>query len=385
MLVDPHWSEYALTREFEQGKYIFKEGDPSDELYVIIEGQVAIIKGADTPTPLVLNYRGKDELIGEVSLLGDATRTASVLAVEPTTLLAINRRDFWALFDNKPTFREMIVRTLTERLLAADDSRLQAAASERDLFERLSSLAGENERLAEVVQLRQETMRFIVHDLRNPLNLVMMALGLIESDPDYAKTAETRHVLTMALSGVRRMFALIESLLDVDRLEDGGAALNLQPVDLRQVVDEVAEQYQPLARASRIEMTVQHLGDDLPLLEADRERLVRVVTNLVDNALKFTPAGKSLSITTWHEGDEVLAAIMDRGPGIPPEQRARVFDRFVQIGEQHDSARGFGLGLAYCRSAINAHGGRIWIEEGTEGIGSRFVFSLPIERPNGAQ
>ncbi len=376
MAIDPRWSQYAVVRTVGPGEYVFKEGDRSDELYLIVEGQVAVIKDAESPTPVVLSYKGEDELIGEVSLLGDTPRTASILALEPTTLLVINRDDFWRLFDEKPTFRQMVVRTVIDRLLAADESRVHAAATERALFDRLFALSSENERLAEVVHLRQETMRFIVHDLRNPLNLVVMALNLIESDPDYGENAETRRFLKMASGGVQRMFAMTESLLDVERLESGAAALHIEALDLRRVVDEAADQYRLLADSSQIALEVTHEDGELPVM-GDYERLVRVVTNLIDNGLKFTPTGKQLAVRTRREGSEVCVSVEDSGPGIPEDQRTRIFDRFVQVGTWHDRPRGFGLGLTYCRSAVRAHGGRIWVEDGVNGVGSRFVFTLP--------
>ncbi len=378
MSLDPRWAQYTSQQIVEPGQYIFKEGDPSDALYIILSGQVAIHKEIEGSDPLVLGYRGKDELIGEVSLLHETSRSASVLAIDRTTLLSIGHDAFWKLFDSAPAFRQMITDAIIERLLAADLSRVRAAVSEQQLFDRLGSIKDENERLAELMQLRNETIGFIVHDLRNPLNLVQMALSMIEVDPAYSADADTRRFLAMASGGVRRVFALIESLLDVERLDSGEVVLNLAPVDLAALVDTVVQRIQPLARASKVELTAAHREADMPPIIADQERLDRVITNLVDNGLKFTPASESVTVTTWHDGDHEFVSVEDGGPGIPQEQRARVFDRFVQGNQQSRGSRGFGLGLAFCRSAVQAHGGRIWLEDTAEGKGVRFVFALPI-------
>jgi signal transduction histidine kinase len=373
------WVSYAQRHSIPRGEYLFHEGDPSDALYIIDKGQVAIIKGALTEEPLVLNYRGEDELIGEVSLVTDVPRTASVMAVENTIAHRITRDDFWSLFQDDNAFRQIVMRTLVDRLLAADASRMRDAAAERDLFDRLSSLASENEQLAELMQLRQETIRFIVHDLRNPLNLMLMALHAIERTTDVIDDETTSHYITMARGGAARMLSLVESLLDVERLESGQATLDVGEVDVKSMIDEVAAQQRPVAHTADSDVLVRHRDGDLPPLHGDKVRLSRVITNLVDNGLKFTVAGEPVVIETWRDDDKLVVAVEDGGPGIPPEQRRRVFDRFVQTDSGKAQKRGFGLGLAYCRSAVNAHGGDIWVEEAESRQGSRFVFTIPFE------
>lgn len=378
MILPANWGEFVQTRAFELGEYVFKEGDPGDAFYVIEEGQVAIIKGAEGSSPLVLNFRGAGEMIGEIALLTDEPRTASVLAVEATRMSVMPRETFWRLFDESPPFREEVLQTLINRLLAADESRMQTAAAERELFNRLDSISDENERLAEIMQLRQETMRFIVHDLRNPLNLVMMALSMIDEEQG-GHNPELERFVAMASGGVRRMFSLVESLLDLERLEAGEAKLDLEMLDINELVDNIVEEYRPLARASDVKLALEHRAGDLPPVSADRTRLERVLTNLLDNAVKFSHIDAEVLITTDLIDGTVQVAVDDGGPGIPPEQRSRVFDRFVQLEGQSHGSRGFGLGLAFCRSAIAAHGGRIWVEEGRTG-GARFVFTLPVSR-----
>ncbi|MBN1122729.1 MAG: cyclic nucleotide-binding domain-containing protein [Anaerolineae bacterium] len=381
MQIDTRWSEYAEVLEYEPGEYVFKEGDPGNELYLVISGQVAIIKDAEGSAPLVLSYCTADQIFGEVSLLQYGPRTASAMAVEKTRLIGISRKEFWDLFHDKPVFREMIFQTVVNLLLNADESRKQSAAEERDLFERLGSLASEHDQLAEIVNLRQETMRFIVHDLRNPLNLIMMALSMIEADDAYNQNAESRRFLALAIGGVKRMYSLTESLLDVERLESGIASLHVNLIDMRSIVDGIVEEHRPLAWASQIELESRHVCADLPLVMGDTERLERVLNNLIGNALKFTRADGMVTVVTWEEGGQVFVAVDDQGPGIPADQRSRVFDRFVQLDDNRKGTRGFGLGLAYCRSAIQAHGGVIRVEDTPYGEGSRFVFSLPVSKP----
>jgi two-component system sensor histidine kinase KdpD len=102
------------------------------------------------------------------------------------------------------------------------------------------------------------------------------------------------------------------------------------------------------------------------------------MTNLIDNALKYTLPGTRVDLTAWRADDAVYVAVDDEGPGIPQEHRTRIFERFTQAGDSPQGRRGFGLGLAYCRSAMTAHGGKIWVEDAPVGTGMRFVFSLPV-------
>ncbi len=377
MAENPRWADYATPKHYQAGEYVFRENDPGDTMYMIEKGQVAVIKGADTDAPLVLGYRSEGDLIGEVSLLGDSPRSASVLALKPTTLLAINHDDFWRLFEGDAAFRRMVLQALIDRLLAADQSRVRAAAAEHELFERLASLSSEAERLAQIMQLRQETVGFIIHDLRNPLTLISMALAMLELDPSLQLQEETTRFLAMASGGAQRMQTLVEALLDVERLEGGEAELELESLDVLALLSEIVERLKPMAWASRINLGFNPPAGPLPAVRADRQRIDRVLTNLIDNALKYTPLGGQVTVSAWSDGEAVFVAVNDNGPGIRPEYREHVFDRFAQVEARRQGSRGFGLGLAYCRSAINAHGGKIWAEEGEGGVGTRFVFWLP--------
>ena len=117
----------------------------------------------------------------------------------------------------------------------------------------------------------------------------------------------------------------------------------------------------------------------LPVV-ADREKIERVVVNLLDNALKYTPENGRIWVQAGQKAESVWVSISDTGPGVPAEDRERIFERFTQGTGEKLKRRGFGLGLAYCRLAVEGHGGRIWIQDGPNGIGSRFTFTLPLEQ-----
>lgn len=371
------WERYTTSRRYEPGDHIFNEGEPSDEMYIVKEGQLAIMKEALDSEPLMLAYRRTGDLMGEVSLLSDSPRTASAVAVKPTTLLTISRDDFWRLMREDTDFQQTVIHTLIDHLLVADESRMVSAVWERELFKRFSSLSTEHERMAELMQLRQETIRFIVHDLRNPLNLVLMTLSMIKAT---GISEEAARFVAMAEGGARRVLSLVETMLDLERLQDGDVALDFELLDIADLVKDVVDRIGTLARNSEVDLLADLPAGDLSVVAVDRGRIDRVLTNLVDNALKFTPPGGKVTVGVRQESDKLVCSVNDTGPGIPPEQRERVFDRFAQTEEGRKLKKGFGLGLSYCRSAIMAHGGRIWAEEGEDGRGTKLLFTLPLEQ-----
>lgn len=364
------WDRYSISQEYQTGEYIFEEDQPADHIYVISSGRLAIIKNAHTDAQLVLSYVGAGELLGEVSLLANERRTATAMAVEPSRLLAISPDNFWKLLDDDWAFRHLLINELVKHLLAADRSRVDAAATERAL--------------SQVIELRQATTRFIVHDLQNPLSLIKLALTMIEEEPGYDPHSETAANIDSAKRSAARMMLLVESLLDVERLSSGAFTLDLAPLDMAALVEEVVSRNFTAAQYKDIVLTSDHPSDALPIIKADRQRIDRALTNLVDNALKFTPSGGRIIVSIRAKRDCLLISVSDTGPGIPPEQRKHLFERFIQTASGQQTRRGFGLGLAYCQLAVRAHGGNIWIEDAPQGhTGSHFIFSLPLGASTG--
>jgi signal transduction histidine kinase len=217
----------------------------------------------------------------------------------------------------------------------------------------------------------------IVHDLRNPLAVVygtmeiLRRLPLPESEAEYATAA-----LGAMDRSIRRMQRMVDTLLDITRLETAQATLQMEPVDIKALVDEVVAEELPLAQHSAVTLESE-LPPDLPQVQADRDVLLRVLCNLVDNGLKFTPKGGKVWIEVGPEPDALRFEVVDTGRGIPLKDRTRIFEKFTQVQRRGMARKGSGLGLAFCRMAVEAHGGRIWVEDGPVGKGSRFVFLLP--------
>jgi len=233
----------------------------------------------------------------------------------------------------------------------------------------------------DVQKLRDNLTHTMVHDLRNPLTNIRMALellnqvGLSGGGPSSAGEAQQREVLHIALNSTQRMLGLVNAILDVNRLESGQMPLVREPVPLRDATTEVFLTQMPQAMEKQLRLE-NLVPEHLPAPSADAGLIRRVLQNLVGNAIKFTPEGGLVRVTGSldPDGEKVLVTVADTGPGLPPELRANLFQKFV-TGRHRE--RGSGLGLAYCRLAVEAHGGRIWAA--TEpGGGAVFSFTLPL-------
>ncbi len=368
--------ELMSEQHVRQGQIIFHEGQLGDAMYIIWSGRAAVLKG-DIQTPVVLGYRGPGEIVGEMALLENRPRSATVVALEDMRLLSISRNDFENLLQSNPSVGMGILGTLSARLRAADDARNAGWEAEDRLSRQISELQTEKQQLLELQQLRQETTDLIVHDLRHPISSLFGIIKLLEMVLPQDVLETNRSLLNLGNSTCEHMQLLVDSLLDIARMESGEVGLELEAIDLRELVENSARRpVLPIRENVALQL---HLPDDLPIITGDREKLERVMANLVGNAIKYTPGGGKIAVAVARQNGHIRVKVTDTGPGIPPEDRERIFERFSRIRESSANRKGFGLGLAFCKLAVEAHGGKIWVEEGDEGIGSRFIFTLPLE------
>jgi signal transduction histidine kinase len=373
-------SSLLEEKRFEAGQIVFQEGNPGNAMYIVWSGRVAVVKG-DFASPTLLGYRGVGEIVGEMALLENETRSASVVVLEPARLLEITRENFEILLVQDPKLGVSILSVLSARLRAADNERKHIAHAESQLIERVSQLQTEKQQLLELERIRQDTIDLIVHDLRHPISSLFGAIKILEMVLPEDVLIENKQLLSIANSNCDHLQLMVESMLDVARMQDGSLKLNRRSISVQQFIIEAVNRVQILADMESI--TIEIVVPDQELtVEADEEKLYRILGNLLNNAVKYTPGGGQIRIMVIQEEDEVVFAIQDNGPGIPPEKREQVFDRFARLdnGSFRDRS-GFGLGLAFCRMAVEAHGGNIWVDSGTDNVGSRFAFSLPVAVP----
>jgi len=238
-----------------------------------------------------------------------------------------------------------------------------------------------NERAADLErekQWRTDFTNLVVHDLKSPLSVVSVSLGLVTSGKLDPVSDKIRPSLERAQRGTKETLDMVDNLLDVEKLEAGALKLAPSACAPTDLLRQPVESARTLGEARHITIDLC-IADALPDLQADEFLLRRVMQNLLSNAIKFTPDQEHIRVEAKLTGQFVTISVSDTGPGIPPAERERIFEKFVQI--QGSERRGVGLGLTLCKLAIEAHGGRIWVEDAPV-QGSRFVFTLPVSTVN---
>jgi signal transduction histidine kinase len=215
-------------------------------------------------------------------------------------------------------------------------------------------------------------MAFVVHDLKNPVNSMDLHAQVLLRNTALPETA--RASVAQIRSEARQLGRMILNLLDLSKADEGKLVPRLVPVDLRALVETVRSEFEVSAQARNVTLSA-HL--DVPTVSADEDLLRRALANLVENAIRHSPLGGAVTVTAAASADATEIRVVDTGAGVPPELRERVFDPFLQIESNDRSVNrgGRGLGLAFCRLAVEAHGGRIWVEDGVPG--AVFCVRLP--------
>jgi signal transduction histidine kinase len=276
-----------------------------------------------------------------------------------------------------------------------------AAFSEADeeFINQLAMQAAVATELYQSVQTRELITETLVHDIRSPVSAVLGALEVIEEssggsgggrpaainekgidqvafDGVLTNLGVITQAVQVARQGAYRVLNLIESLLDIARFESGKIEIIPERVALRPLVSAVFNSFELQSKEYGV-VLCNDVPADLPDLYVDQGKITRVISNLVDNALKFSPTGSQINVAgSMVEKGEVLVKVVDNGPGIPEEYREKIYERFGQIPGVQARRRGTGLGLTFCRLAVEAHGGRIWVESNPTG-GSIFILTLP--------
>lgn len=223
-------------------------------------------------------------------------------------------------------------------------------------------------------QLRRDLSAMIYHDLRGPLHTLGGSIRkLSQLLANYDEPA-VLSLLQVGLRSSRQLRRMVDSLLDVQRLEEGSRILNLTKQTPHVLLTQAFELVQPLAVEAEIRLRYD-VTDDLPPIYVDSDMMTRVVINLLENAIKYTPSGETISLIVRSQDNHLIVCVKDNGPGIPPHMVDKIFDKFNRVSYSN-APKGVGLGLAFCRLAVQAHGGEIWVESQLN-AGSNFFFTLP--------
>jgi signal transduction histidine kinase len=260
----------------------------------------------------------------------------------------------------------------TARFSESDLDRLSLFANRAAL----AIVASELHEAEETNRLLRDLSAMVTHDLKGPLTAITGFLDLLAAERLPGEQAE---YVEVARASSKWLSVLIAGILDVAKMESSGVRPSLEPLALAEEIPQALELIAYQVQEKRIALETA-LPADLPAVLADREMVRRIVVNLVGNSVKFAPEQSTIAVSARvaEEGDRLVVSVRDQGPGISKEHQARIFEKFVQVGKGRSAEKvSVGLGLAFCKMAVEAHGGSIWVES-EPGQGACFYFSLPL-------
>jgi PAS domain S-box-containing protein len=275
----------------------------------------------------------------------------------------------------------VILRDITDRKRREEEIRRlnaslmeQVAERTRELAEKVEALGRANVELQKLDRMRSEFVSLVSHQLRAPLTNMHGAVEHIGANCGIMNATCVR-MLTILNQQVERLDRLVRDVLNTARIESGDLILQPEPVSVLPVVQQVVEQIRARTTDRPFSLPTK---PGLPFVFADRDRVAEVLANLLDNADKYSPRGKDVNVEVRADETEVTLSVRDAGPGLPPKDLERVFDKFYRADNSDaQTAYGYGLGLYVCRRLVEAHGGRIWAENAPGG-GAVFSFTLPV-------
>jgi two-component system sensor histidine kinase GlrK len=233
------------------------------------------------------------------------------------------------------------------------------------------------ERLEEVDDMKSDFLSVMSHELRTPLTSIKEGANLLLEGVGGEISERQRRLLNIIAEEDKRLVNLVNSLLDLSKMEAGMMSYNYKEKDIIPLIKGVLVEILPLAQAKKIKFKVD-IGNELPSVKMDPEMISRALRNLIGNAVKFTPSGGLIGISTRLKDRWIEFSVSDTGPGIPEQDLVKIFDKYRQVRlPGSDQKKGTGLGLAIVKHIITAHGGKVW-GENNPGTGSTFIFSLPV-------
>jgi len=381
-------AQASVVRSFPAGAIICREGEPGDVAYVVVQGRIEILKRLDDQSERFLRSAGSGEFFGEMAILQEGTRSATVRAAEPTTVLEIGQEPFLTVLGRSPALGIRILVRMTSRLRDADQ---QAIAELRQANEELTRALRQLERLD---RTKSDFIQLAAHELRTPVAALLGYTQMMRDNPQVRNSAQLRALVEGVVTGTARLHRVFNSILDVSRVMAGDLHIHHSPVSISVIMDGIVLEFKR-ALEERALLLEQRGIQDLPLCSGDPDLLYKVLYHLVNNGIKYTPDGGRITVTGRTVdvpglGRCIEVTVEDTGIGIAPQDLDLIFEKFYRTGEPalHSSGTtsfkggGPGLGLAIAKGGVEAHGGRIWAaspgysEETCPG--SRFIVQLPL-------
>jgi signal transduction histidine kinase len=361
----------AVCREehFAAGEMICQEGSLADRFYIILEGSVEVWKDWGDPEADLLAAHGPGHLFGELALIDELPRSATVVARDPARLLSIGRQDFHAIITENASVALSVMRSVSSMVRVSNETFVDSLrARNRALVKANRKLKSAQSRLVQVERLSVlgRFSSLILHDIRNPISILRSYAEMILLHPH--DTGVVLRNIQRILAEADRLNRIAGELLDYSR---GEISLNMSIVDLSDLVGRMIE-IESERFASRQIQIKSDIGFRGPVI-LDADRMLRVLLNLADNSRKAMSRGGTFSISTRREDSRLVLEISDTGEGMDKNVEARIFEPFFTSAREG----GTGLGMSIVKSIVDAHGGTLSFTT-EKGQGTCFRISIPI-------
>ena len=366
-----HEAEQMLTsgevRSYLAGTKLTVEGAYQTTFFILLDGEVQVTKKFDENEERLLKILRAGDFFGEMAIIHDAPRAATITALTEVEVLEIQRETFTRLLQSNSQLSLAMVREVSRRLRENDEMAIA------DLRKKAEELSEAYRQLSQQEAARRQFLTTIAHELRTPL---MAANGFLQIIRSGALPEETlQSALETVARNLKEITALINDILFLQEMEL--ILPEFQPTDLSQIILEVIETYRPMAQQQGIELQVNLPADAVQVL-ADAKSLGRALAAVVDNAIKFSPDGGRVGVSLLTHENWAEIQVEDCGVGIPSEALPFIFDRFYHLDEVNGHLfRGAGLGLSIARQVIKQHGGEIAVQSA---LGRGSTFRLRLKR-----
>ncbi len=384
-------AEAADVYLYPVGAVVMQEGDEGDAIYFIVDGSVEVVKQYEDGSERFLHTSGPGDPVGEMALLQEGGRSASVRAVEPLTVLKIGRDPFLNVLGRSPALSVRILVRLTGRLRDSDQQSIE------DLSKANVELTWALRKLERLDKTKTDFIQVSAHELRTPVAALLGYAQMMQYNTKIQDDSDLRVLVDGVVTSTERLHRVFNSILDVSRLMSGELQVIRSPLFMAVTLDAVRLRAEKALKGRDMTLELVGLGD-LPICSGDPDLLYKVFDHLLNNAIKYTPDGGRVTVTGRTVQDDELGrcvevSVDDTGIGIEPQDIDLIFEKFYRTGEValHSSGTskfkggGPGLGLAIAQGIVLAHGGRIWAEspgcDEETCPGSRFVVLLPIDVP----
>ena len=378
----------ALTafRTYPANHILCHEGAYEDVLYIIADGQIVISKKMEEEEEeeRILREGGRGDVVGEMALIQDAPRAATVRTVTECTVLEMEKQDFETILRRSPRMAIDIIRITLDRI-RGNDKRM------------IEDLQKTNKVLRQLDRNKLEFIMIAAHELRTPLTVLNGFVNVMRSMPETKENPALAEVTDGIVKGTNRMHKVVNMMLDLTRIGSESLKVASEPVPLQRIIEDLVRDLQQAAAERDIQFVVSH-AEGTPEIKGDPPLIQKAVYQLMVNAIKYTPDGGKIHITTRpsvldDNSPALEIAVRDRGIGLNAEHHELVFEKFYQVGKValHSSGKttfkggGPGLGLALVRGVARAHGGKTWVESaGYDEVnltGSTFYLLLPLAPP----